>query len=136
MSGTVNKVILIGHLGEEVKIHYFDSENCVGRFTLATHETFHNKKTNEKTRLTEWHHIVVRNKTAENCEKYLSKGDLVYVEGKIRTREWQSENGSKTAVEIHAHEVTFLHTTKQNSEIKNNPSLPDTTNSGKPGLPF
>ncbi len=134
MSGTVNKVILIGHLGEEVKIHYFDAENCVGRFTLATHETFINKKTNEKTRLTEWHHIVVKNKTAENCEKYLSKGDLVHVEGKIRTREWQSENGSKTVVEIHAQEVTFLHTAKQNSEIKKTDS-PD-NESNKPGLPF
>jgi single-strand DNA-binding protein len=136
MSGTVNKVILIGHLGEEVKIHYFDSENCVGRFTLATHETFINKKTNEKTRLTEWHHIVVKNKTAENCEKYLSKGDLVYVEGKIRTREWQSENGSKTVVEIHAQEVTFLNTAKQNSETKIPKPLSNESDSAKPGLPF
>ncbi len=73
MSGTLNKVMLIGHLGDNVKIHYFDDSNCVGRFPLATNETYTNKQTNEKVTNTEWHNIVVRNKAAEICEKYLKK---------------------------------------------------------------
>ena len=77
MSGTLNKVMLIGHLGDVVKMHYFDDKNCVGRFSLATNETYTNKQTNEKVTNTEWHYIVVRNKGAEICEKYLKKGDKV-----------------------------------------------------------
>ncbi len=136
MSGTLNKVILIGHLGDDVKIHYFDHENCIARFPLATNETYIYKKTNEKKITTEWHTIVVRNKTAENCEKYLSKGDLIYLEGKIKSREWQTPEGiAKMTVEIHASEVTFLHTKNNNLEIKkqSEPTKPQTP---EHGLPF
>ena len=78
MNGTVNKVILVGHLGDELKMHYFDGGNCIGRFPLATNETYINKSTGEKINSTEWHNLVVRNKAAEICEKYLSKGDKIY----------------------------------------------------------
>ena len=81
MSGTLNKVMLIGHLGDEVKIHRFEDGGCVGRFPLATNETYMNKQTNERVSNTEWHNVVLRNKAAEICEKYLSKGDKVYIEG-------------------------------------------------------
>ena len=77
MNGTVNKVILIGHLGDDVKMHYFDGGNCIARFPLATNEVYINKQTNEKITSTEWHNLVVRNKAAEICEKYLSKGDKI-----------------------------------------------------------
>ena len=93
MSGTLNKVMLIGHLGDEVKLHYFEGGGCVGRFPLATNETYTNKQTNERITNTEWHNIVVRNKAAEICEKYLTKGDRVYIEGKLKTRKWQDEKG-------------------------------------------
>ena len=79
MSGTLNKVMLIGHLGDEVKIHRFEDGGCVGRFPLATNETYMNKQTNERVSNTEWHNVVLRNKAAEICEKYLSKGDKVYI---------------------------------------------------------
>lgn len=119
MSGTLNKVILIGNLGGEVKMHYFDSENCIGRFSLATSETYNNRKTNEKVTHTEWHHIVVRNKTAEICEKYLSKGDKVCLEGRLKTRQWQGEDGNtRYATEIYVAEITFLSTKK--NEIPSN----------------
>ena len=95
MSGTLNKVMLIGHLGDAVKMHYFDDKNCVGRFPLATNETYTNKQTNEKVTNTEWHNIVVRNKGAEICEKYLSKGDKVYIEGRLKTRKWQRHENKK-----------------------------------------
>ena len=112
-NGTLNKVMLIGHLGDEVKMHYFDGGNCIGRFPLATNEVYINKQTGEKINSTEWHNIVVRNKAAELCEKYLSKGDKIYVEGRIKSRQWQTEDGTtKNAIEIQATEFQFLNTKK------------------------
>ena len=109
MSGTLNKVMLIGHLGDEVKIHRFEDGGCVGRFPLATNETYLNKQTNEKVSNTEWHNVVLRNKAAEICEKYLSKGDKVYVEGRIKTRKWQDDKGNdRYSTEINCTEFTFL----------------------------
>ena len=109
MSGTLNKVMLIGHLGDQVKIHYFDDKNCVGRFPLATNETYTNKQTNEKVTNTEWHNVVVRNKAAEICEKYLNKGDRVYIEGRLKTRKWQDDKGNdRYSTEINCTEFTFL----------------------------
>jgi single-strand DNA-binding protein len=118
MSGTLNKVMLIGYLGEEIKMHYFDGGNCIGRFSLATNEVYINKTTNEKITSTEWHNIVVRNKAAELCEKFLSKGDKIYIEGRIKSRQWQAEDGTtKYTTEIQAVEFTFL-TTKKETEFK------------------
>ncbi|MGC6525556.1 MAG: single-stranded DNA-binding protein [Flavobacteriaceae bacterium] len=109
MSGTLNKVMLIGHLGDNVKIHYFDDSNCVGRFPLATNETYTNKQTNEKVTNTEWHNVVVRNKAAEICEKYLKKGDRVYIEGRLKTRKWQDDSGNdRYSTEIICTDFTFL----------------------------
>jgi single-strand DNA-binding protein len=126
MNGTLNKVMLIGHLGEDVKMHYFEGGNCIGRFQLATNEVYVNKTTNEKITSTEWHNLVVRNKAAEICEKYLSKGDKIYVEGRIKSRQWQAEDGStKNTMEIQVTEFTFL-TTKKSTESSKalNPSEP------------
>ena len=109
MSGTLNKVMLIGHLGDEVKIHRFEDGGCVGRFPLATNETYMNKQTNERVSNTEWHNVVLRNKAAEICEKYLSKGDKVYIEGRIKTRKWQDDKGNdRYSTEINCTEFTFL----------------------------
>lgn len=119
MSGTLNKVMLIGHLGDEVKMHYFEGGGCIGRFPLATNETYTNKQTGERVTNTDWHNIVVRNKAAEICEKYLSKGDKVYVEGRLKNRQWQGEDGNtRYTTEVHVQDFTFL-TTKQES-IANN----------------
>ena len=119
MAGTVNKVILIGHLGDEVKMHYFDGGNAIGRFPLATNEIFTNKQTSERVTTTEWHNIVVRNKLAEICEKYLSKGDKIYCEGRIKTRQWEGEDGVKRyTTEIHVVDMTFLTTKKELSTPK------------------
>lgn len=105
----LTKVMLIGHLGDEVKIHRFEDGGCVGRFPLATNETYMNKQTNERVSNTEWHNIVLRNKAAEICEKYLSKGDKVYIEGRIKTRKWQDDKGNdRYSTEINCTEFTFL----------------------------
>lgn len=108
MSIAVNKVILIGNLGDDVKTHYFDDKNCVGRFSIATNETYINKNTQERVTQTEWHKIIVKNKLAVLCEKYLTKGSTVYVEGKIRTRKWNDNGVNRTQTEIHADTVQFL----------------------------
>lgn len=131
MNGTLNKVMLIGFLGDDIKMHYFDGGNCIGRFQLATNEVYINKTTNEKITSTEWHNLVVRNKAAELCEKYLSKGDKIYVEGRIKSRQWQSEDGStKHTIEIQVTEFTFLTTKKESENNKQIPAndIPKNTN--------
>ena len=116
MSGTLNKVMLIGHTGDEVKMTYFEGGGCIGRFPLATNETYTNRTTGEKVSNTEWHNIVVRNKGAEVCEKYLRKGDKVYIEGRIKTRKWQDDQGNdRYSTEIQCTDFTFL-TSKSESE--------------------
>lgn len=125
MAGTLNKVMLIGHLGDEVKMHYFDGGNSIGRFPIATNETYTNRQTGEKVVTTEWHNIVVRNKLAEICEKYLSKGDKVYLEGRLKTRQWEGQDGNKRySTEIHVTDMTFLTTRKELDNTQNRPSSP------------
>jgi len=149
MSGTLNKVMLIGHLGDEVKMHYFEGGGCIGRFPLATNETYTNKQTNERVTNTEWHNVVVRNKAAEIFEKYVSKGDKVYIEGRIKTRKWQDDSGNdRYATEIQCNDFTFLTTKKDNETGGGNSSTqqkPNTTKSqpsnpvveeGEDDLPF
>ncbi len=119
MSRTVNKVILIGHLGDGVKMHYFEGGGCIGRFPIATNESYTNKQTGERITSTEWHTIVVRNKAAETCEKYLGKGDLIYVEGRIRTRQWQDDSGNaRYSTEILATDFTFLSGRREGMEAR------------------
>jgi len=110
MANSLNKAMLIGHLGDEVKMHYFEGGNSIGRFPVATNETYTNKQTGEKSTSTEWHNVVVKNKLAEVCEKYLSKGDRVYVEGRIKTRQWEQDGIKRYSTEIHVTDMTFLNT--------------------------
>ncbi|MGG8496026.1 single-stranded DNA-binding protein [Tenacibaculum sp. TC6] len=138
MAGTINKVILIGHLGDEVKMHYFEGGNSIGRFPIATNETYTNRQTGEKITNTEWHNIVVRNKLAEICEKYLTKGDKVYVEGRLKNRQYEVDGQKRYTTEIQVQDMTFLSTKKDpnNSamppqmnqpQVSNNPSVHDST---------
>jgi single-strand DNA-binding protein len=143
MAGTINKVILIGNLGDQVKMHYFDDKNSVGRFPIATSESYTNKTTGEKVTTTDWHNIVVRNKLAEICEKYLSKGDKVYVEGKLKNRQWEQDGIKRYSTEIQVSEMTFLSTKKNDENAKNsqtavNPSTiaEKSTTSEEDDLPF
>mgnify|MGYP000324311535 CR=1 FL=1 len=132
MSGTLNKVMLIGHLGDEVKMHYFEGGGCIGRFPLATNETYTNKQTNERVTNTEWHNIVVRNKAAEIFEKYTSKGDKVYIEGRIKTRKWQDDSGNdRYSTEIQCTEFTFLTAKNENTSQNQANNQPSNTNQPK-----
>ena len=140
MSGTLNKVMLIGHLGDDVKMHYFDGGGCIGRFPLATNEVYTNKTSGEKVTNTDWHNIVVRNKAAEICEKYLSKGDKIYIEGRIKTRKWQDQDQKdRYTTEINLDEFTFLTTKKTESEGLNSATSvppPKEDNPPESDLPF
>jgi single-strand DNA-binding protein len=125
MSGTLNKVMLIGHTGDAVKMHYFEGGGCVGRFPLATNETYTNKQTNERVTNVEWHNIVLRNKAAEICEKYLNKGDRVYIEGRIKTRKWQDDTGNdRYSTEIQCTDFTFLTSKNETGATPANQAAP------------
>ena len=116
MAGTLNKVMLIGHLGDEVKMHHFDGGGSIARISLATNESYTNKNSGEKINNTEWHNLVAKNKVAEIFEKYLSKGDKIYVEGRIKSRKWQNERGEdRYTTEIIVNEFTFLSNKKDDT---------------------
>ncbi|GAL69608.1 single-stranded DNA-binding protein [Jejuia pallidilutea] len=132
MAGTLNKVMLIGNLGDDVKMHYFEGGGCVGRFPIATSETYMSKQTNERITNTEWHNIVVRNKGAEICEKYLSKGDKVYIEGRLKTRKWTDDKGNdRYSTEIQCTDFTFLSTKKDSDTNAANAGSPSVSSFGK-----
>jgi single-strand DNA-binding protein len=108
MSGSVNKVILIGRLGRDPEIKYTPSGAPVAKFSVATDEVFKDRA-GEQQRRTEWHNIVAWNKLAEICGEYLTKGKQVYIEGSIRSRQWEDQSGNKrTAYEIVARDMKML----------------------------
>lgn len=137
---TVNKVILIGHTGDDVKLHTFEGGGMLGRVSLATNENYTNKTTGEKVSNTEWHTCILRNKQAEVAEKYLKKGDKVYFEGRLKTRKWQDESGAdKYSTEIHVREMTFLSSKGEaGTPSKPQPSAPSSSNNPQEhdDLPF
>jgi single-strand DNA-binding protein len=107
-SGSVNKVILIGRLGKDPEVKYTPSGAPVAKFTLATDEVFKDRS-GEQQKRTEWHNIVAWNKLAEICGQYLTKGKQVYIEGSIRSRQWEDQAGNKrTAYDIVARDMRML----------------------------
>jgi single-strand DNA-binding protein len=105
---SVNKVILVGRLGRDPETRYTSSGQAVCNFTLATDETYKDRA-GERQKRTEWHRIVVWSKLAEIAQQYLRKGSLVYIEGRIQTRQWDDREGQKrTSVEIVANNFRML----------------------------
>lgn len=123
MAGSVNKVILIGRLGRDPELKYTPSGAPVAKFSLATDEAFKDK-TGEKQQRTEWHNIVAWNKLAEICGEYLTKGKQVYIEGSIRSRQWDDkQTGAKrTAYEIVAQKMTMLGSRADSPALRDAPS--------------
>jgi single-strand DNA-binding protein len=108
MAGTVNKVILIGRLGADPEIRYTPSGMAVANFNIATDDRVRGADGNW-TEQTEWHRIAAFDRLAENCGNYLSKGRLVYVEGRIRTNQWEDQQGNRRfSTQIVARDVRFL----------------------------
>ena len=92
---SVNKVILVGNLGNDPEIKHFENGGALARFSLATSETFTRKETGEKVTNTEWHNIITRGGLATKVvEPYIKKGDSLYIEGRLRTRSWEDKNGN------------------------------------------
>ncbi|MEQ0106823.1 single-stranded DNA-binding protein [Klebsiella sp. JN_Kp124] len=90
----VNKVILVGHLGQDPDVRYMPNGGAVANLTLATSETWRDKQTGEMCENTEWHRVVMFGKLAEVAGEYLRKGAQVYIEGQLRTRSWQDDTGA------------------------------------------
>jgi single-strand DNA-binding protein len=107
---SLNKVLLIGRLGGKPELRYLpQKERAVARFSLATNERFFNPSTNESQIRAEWHRIIAWGKLAEFCEKYLTQGKQVLIEGKLRTRSWQDRDGNKrSTTEIEAQNIILL----------------------------
>ncbi|RSK30106.1 single-stranded DNA-binding protein [Hymenobacter metallilatus] len=105
---SVNKVILIGHLGKDPEVRHLEGGNTVANFTMATNEYYKDKQGTRVER-TEWHTIAAWRNLAELAEKYLRKGQQVYVEGRIRTRQYQDkDNQTRYVTEIVAEEISLL----------------------------
>ena len=109
MASSVNKVILIGNLGKDPEVRHLESGVGVANFSLATSETYKDRKTGERVSQTEWHNVVLWRGLADVAEKYLKKGDKIYIEGKLRTRSWQDQQGNnRYTTEIIADNMTML----------------------------
>ena len=104
---SVNKVILIGRLGQDPELKYTPAGQAVTTFSLATSEMW-NDKNGQRQERTEWHRVVVWGKTAENCSKYLGKGRQVFVEGRLQTHSWDKDGQKHYTTEIIANTVQFL----------------------------
>lgn len=121
MSG-VNKVILVGHLGNDPEIRYTQGGTQVGNFRLATTERWVSKG-GEKSERTEWHNIVVWGKLAEICSQYLGKGKQVYIEGRLQTRQWQDKDGNnRYTTEVNCQNMVMLGKAGDRSEVGASPS--------------
>ena len=110
MARGVNKVILVGNLGQKPDIRYTQTDSAVANLSLATSESWKDKETGEQREKTEWHRIVYFGKLAEIAEQYLDKGSKVYVEGKLQTRKWQDKDtgADRYTTEIVGNELTML----------------------------
>ena len=122
--------MLIGRLGSDVKLTYFEKDSCVGQVSLATDDTYTDKATQQKVENTQWHNLVFNNKLAELVAKYVKKGDLLYVEGRLRTRQYQAQDGSTRYVtEVVAQDTSFL------SSKRNTPQEGTATTQGTVSTP-
>ncbi len=127
MAGSVNKVILVGNLGKDPEVRRLESGSVVATFPLATNESYKDKNGNRVDN-TEWHNIVLWRGLAEISEKYLRKGSMVYIEGKLKTRSWEDQNNqTRYTTEVVGDNMTMLGSRDGgNSMGGNNPGPSDT----------
>tara|TARA_Y100000739_G_C20387346_1_gene364015 strand:- start:77 stop:511 length:435 start_codon:yes stop_codon:yes gene_type:complete len=144
MSNGVNKVILIGNLGQKPEMRYTATNSAVANLSIATTESWKDKESGEMRDKTEWHRVVFFGKTAETIERYLDKGSKIYVEGKLQTRKWQDKDGNdRWTTEIVGSQFNFLDSRpSQNNDASmdqsSSSSLPDGDSSGisEEDIPF
>lgn len=132
---SLNKVQLIGRLGKDPEVRHLDSGMTVSNFSIATSESYTNKQ-GEKVEQTEWHNIVARGKLAEIIEKWVTKGMLIYIEGKLKTRKWEKDGQTHYATEIFADSMQML--SKSESKEQSQPAQQNTSQPEPEGndLPF
>ncbi len=104
----VNKVILVGNLGNDPDVRYMQNGNAVANVSLATSETWKDKNTGDQQEKTEWHRVVFFNRLAEIVEQYVKKGSKIYVEGRLQTRSWEQDGVKRYTTEIVANEMQML----------------------------
>lgn len=105
----INKVIIVGNLGQDPEVRFMPNGSAVANFTVATSETWKDKQTGEQKEKTEWHRIVIYQRLAEIAGEYLKKGSKVYLEGRLQTRKWQNQQGQdQYTTEIVANEMQML----------------------------
>ncbi len=122
---SVNKVILVGNLGKDPEVRYTASGTAVANFSVATTENWTSKE-GQKESHTEWHRIVAWGRLGEICGEYLSKGKLVYIEGRIRTSEWEDQEGNKRQTkEIVATNMTMLGSRSAMDSVPEQSSVPE-----------
>ncbi len=133
----VNKVVLVGRIGRAPEVQFTPSGVAVAKFSVATSETWKDKQ-GAKQEKTEWHNIVAWNKLAEICGEYVTKGMLVYIEGKLRTRSWQDRDGNKrSTTEIEAQNIVLLGKREDVAEVEPFPAegpSADTSMDEEPGF--
>lgn len=111
MARGVNKVILIGNLGQDPEVRFMPSGNPVASLRLATTDSWMDKQSGQRQERTEWHTLVMFNKLAEIAQQYLKKGSRIYVEGQLATRKWQAQDGSdRYSTEIKVRDMQMLDT--------------------------
>ena len=109
MAGSVNKVILVGNLGNDPEVRYMPNGDAVANLSVATTDSWKDKQTGEKQERTEWHRVVMFKRLGEIAGEYLKKGSQVYIEGKLQTRKWQDKSGNdRYTTEIIASEMQML----------------------------
>lgn len=123
MARGINKVILVGNLGNDPEVRYMPNGNAVTNITVATSESWKDKQTGERQERTEWHRIVLFNRLGEIAGEYLKKGSKVYLEGSLRTRKWQDQQGQdRYTTEIVAAELQMLDSRSSDMPRNNAPS--------------
>lgn len=121
----VNKVILIGYVGKDPEIRNLESGAVLARFTMATTETYKDKTSGERRDITEWHNIVLWRGLADVAAKYLHKGDMVYIEGRLRTRSWEKDNITRYITEVQADNMSLLNAKGPSSQQVAPPPAPE-----------
>lgn len=133
---SLNKILLIGHLGRDPEIRYTPEGTPVASFSLATSDNWTDKNGSRQER-TEWHNIVVWNRQADLCKRFLAKGRQVYVEGKLRTREWSDRDGNKRhSTEVIASQIVFLGSRPQGADAGVQPMETSSHSTAEPDQAF
>ncbi|MAZ55539.1 MAG: single-stranded DNA-binding protein [Flavobacteriales bacterium] len=129
MAGSMNKVILIGNLGADPEIREMNDGTKMAKFSIATSEKYTNRE-GQLISNTDWHNIVLWRRTAEVAEKYLKKGDSVCIEGKLKTRSWEDENGNKKyATDVQGDNMTMLGSRRDSINPESNYTTNNSENS-------